>query len=162
VNADTLLTELGRRGIRIEPRPNGNLYLAPKDLLTPELVERVRSHKAELVALLSTPQPDSEAERVARLDARHEQDRLIGRGHDVDPTAPSYVDWAASRIPENSPARSLIRTCREYGVGLRLDPHGTLVVLSNGRAWRSLVAAIEAHVDDIALLLATGWNGNDA
>jgi hypothetical protein len=64
--------------------------------------------------------------------------------------------------PPLSAAKSLIRTCREYGVGLRLDPDGALVVVSNGRAWRSLVSAIEAHVDDIAQLIVTGWDGTDA
>jgi hypothetical protein len=47
-------------------------------------------------------------------------------------------------------------------VGLRLQPDGTLVVTSNGRAWRSLVDAIEANVDVVAELIWAGWDGSDA
>jgi hypothetical protein len=67
---------------------------------------------------------------------------------------------AEAPIFETSVAKSLIRICLEHGVGLRLDPDGALVVVSNGKAWRSLVNAIEAHVDAIAALVAAGWNGD--
>ena len=59
-------------------------------------------------------------------------------------------------------AMELVRTCCEYGVGLKLDPDGTLVVQSNGKAWRSLVDVIEVHIDSIAELVAAGWNPMDA
>jgi tubulysin polyketide synthase-like protein len=56
----------------------------------------------------------------------------------------------------NTP-ESLIDICRKHGVGLRIDPDGTVVVESYGKAWRALVAAIAAHVDEIAsIMLATG------
>jgi hypothetical protein len=58
-------------------------------------------------------------------------------------------------------AMSLLRTCREYRVTLKIDPDGTLVVVSNGRAWRSLVNAIEVHVDYIVKLLVAGWDATD-
>lgn len=54
-------------------------------------------------------------------------------------------------------ARNLVRTCCEYGIGLRLEEDGTLVVVSNGKAWRALVDAIEANVDEVANLVADGW-----
>lgn len=54
-------------------------------------------------------------------------------------------------------ARDLVRTCCEHGIGLRLEEDGTLVVLSNGKAWRALVDAIEANVDEVARLVADGW-----
>ena len=40
-----------------------------------------------------------------------------------------------------------------------IEPDGTLVVASNGRAWRSLVDALEANVDAVAELVSTGWDG---
>jgi len=49
----TVLNELKARGIRVELRPNGNLYIAPKDRLTPELLEAVRQHKGEILAALT-------------------------------------------------------------------------------------------------------------
>jgi hypothetical protein len=59
----------------------------------------------------------------------------------------------------SAPAQSLIDTCRQYDVGLRVDPDGTLVVESYGRAWRSLVQAIGAHADGIANMLITMGDG---
>jgi hypothetical protein len=44
-----------------------------------------------------------------------------------------------------------------------MEPDGTLVVESNGRAaWRSLVRAIEAHVEGVAQLIEASWDTNDA
>jgi hypothetical protein len=59
-------------------------------------------------------------------------------------------------------AKELIRACREHGVGLRLDPDGALVVVSNGKAWRSLVDEIEKHIDAVADLIMAGWDSTDA
>lgn len=73
------------------------------------------------------------------------------QGHVADPEPHGGAD-AAGDI-----ARSLLRTCREHGIGLRLEEDGTLVVASNGRAWRALVDAIEANVDEVAKLVADGW-----
>lgn len=118
----SLLDELRNRGIRLEARSNGNLYVAPKGRVTPDVLDCIRRHKPELLALLG-------------------QKRA------------SFAQVEAGR---------LIRTCKEYGVGLRLEPDGTLVVASNGRAWRSLVDAIEANVDAVADLVLAGWDGSDA
>jgi sugar phosphate isomerase/epimerase len=118
----SLLDELRNRGIRLEARSNGNLYVAPKSRLTPNVVDRIRRHKPELLALLERKRPS-----FAQVEARR-----------------------------------LIRTCKEYGVGLRLEPDGTLVVTSNGHAWRSLVDAIEANVGAVADLILAGWDGSDA
>jgi hypothetical protein len=117
----SLLDELRDQGIRLEARSNGNLYVAPKARLTPDVLDRIRRHKSELLALL-------------------EQKRL------------SFAQVEARR---------LFRTCKEHGVGLRLEPDGTLVVASNGRAWRSLVDALEENVDAVAELVSAGWDGSD-
>ena len=53
MSATELLTELRSAGIRVERRPSGNLYLAPKSRLTPELVEHIRRHKAALLDALT-------------------------------------------------------------------------------------------------------------
>ena len=120
--AAMIIDELHRNGVRIRAIEGGQLGLAPRSRVTPDIIARIRRHKPELLALL-------------------EQKRL------------SFAQVEARR---------LIRTCREYGVGLRLEPDGTLVVTSNGRAWRSLVAAIEANVDVVAELILAGWDGSDA
>jgi hypothetical protein len=64
------------------------------------------------------------------------------------------VEIRADATPE-----SLIDVCRKYGVGLRIDPDGMLVVESYGKAWRALVGAIAAHVDEIASILLTTGDG---
>jgi hypothetical protein len=79
-----------------------------------------------------------------------------------DPFAEIRRRHSTASLPPRAEAKSLIRTCREYGIGLRLDPDGTLVVTSNGAAWRALVDEIEAHVDDIAELVAANWDSTDA
>lgn len=83
----------------------------------------------------------------------------------------AYENQTASRIASRLAADSrdrvdvradatpgrLIDVCREYGVGLRIDPDGTVVVESYGKAWRALVEAIATHIDEIAsILMATG------
>jgi TubC N-terminal docking domain len=117
----SLLDELRDRGIRLEARSNGNLYVTPKGRLTPDVLDRIRRHKPELLALL-----EQKPLSIAQVEARR-----------------------------------LIRTCKEYGVGLRLEPDGMLVVTSNGRAWRSLVDALEENVDAVAELVSAGWDGSD-
>lgn len=118
----SLLEELRDRGIRLEARSNGNLHVAPKGRLTPDLLDRIRRHKSELLAL------------------------LVQKPHSF-----SQIE-----------ARRLIRTCKEHGVGLCLEPDGTLVLTSNGRAWRSLVDDIDENVDAVAELISAGWDGSDA
>lgn len=46
-----------------------------------------------------------------------------------------------------------------YGVGLRIDPDGALVVESYGKAWRVLVGAVAASVYEIASILLTTGDG---
>jgi hypothetical protein len=122
---------------------------------------------------------DRETVRLARLDTLwNPQDRLLARGFEHKPAAPGHDDILArarqtkclvqrtnileAPIESLALAKSLIRTCREFGVGLRLETDGTLVVESNGRAWRSLVQAIEIHDDGVAQLIEAKWDSNDA
>ena len=134
----------------------------------------------------------SETERIAALDrVRCEIDRAAHRGYDFDPTAPSHAEFMERQrdlerqqvaqhhervaethlrldrlaVPQSASdlrAKELIKLCREYGVGLKLDPDGTLVVVSNGKAWRSLVNEIELHIDAVAELIMAGWDSTDA
>jgi len=62
-------------------------------------------------------------------------------------------------IPTDARPESLIDVCRKYSVGVRIDPDGTVVVESYGKAWRALVGAIAAHVDEIASILLTTGDG---
>jgi hypothetical protein len=50
---DELLADCDARGIRLVPAGDGGLTIdAPKDALTPDLIGRLKSHKAELLAIL--------------------------------------------------------------------------------------------------------------
>jgi hypothetical protein len=62
-------------------------------------------------------------------------------------------------IPADATPESLIDVCLCYGIGLRVDPDGTVVIESYGKAWRALVGAIAAHVDEIASILLTTGDG---
>lgn len=76
-------------------------------------------------------------------------------GSQTPALSPAQLDQLAA-------AKSLLKTCRQHGVGLRLEPDGSFVVESNGKAWRSLVDSIEAHADEIARLLGENWEPYDA
>jgi hypothetical protein len=185
MNTQEILAEVEKFGAMLVVL-DGKLKATPPGVLPSNLKAAIRQRAPEIkAALLTVPSPDApgvadagraawtrdtvpdnrhplisaevrskieavETERIARLDERYESDRGIGRGYDVDLTA---------RIPKNSPARTLIRLCREFGVVLKLHPDGMVLVV---RPWRSLLTALEAHVDDVAVLLAAEWNGDDA
>jgi hypothetical protein len=81
-----LLDELKIRGIRLEPRPNGNLHVTPKARLTPELLEALRQNKSALIANLRRQRnitPDSrsplvEPEVRAKIEAIESDARAKG------------------------------------------------------------------------------------
>ena len=78
------------------------------------------------------------------------------------PTPPQMVQIAPTvDTTRVDTARSLIRTCKEYGIGLRLEHDGTVVVESNGKAWRALVRDLEKNVEPVAELILLGWDGTD-
>lgn len=62
-------------------------------------------------------------------------------------------------IPADATPKSLIDVCRRYGVGLRIDRDGTVIIESYGKAWHALVGAMAAHVDEIASILLTTGDG---
>lgn len=47
-----LLKEIGRRGVSLRLSSTGRLNYWPKDRLSPELVEELRGHKAEIMEVL--------------------------------------------------------------------------------------------------------------
>ena len=49
---EVLLKELKNKGVTIKVISNGKLWLGPKSKLTPELIARVRRHKAEIIKAL--------------------------------------------------------------------------------------------------------------
>jgi hypothetical protein len=95
------------------------------------------------------------------MSDKHQHADLWAKFRALFPDIASGASELKSARPHPEAARSLIRICKEHGVGLRLEPDGTLVVASNGRAWRSLVDAIEENVDAVAELVSVGWDGSD-
>jgi hypothetical protein len=160
-----VLAEIRRRGVTLSVR-DGRLIARPIDLLPPDLAECARPNRAEIIDLPAR-KPEPETERVATLDREwRERDRLLNSAYDYDPSIHVHGEYLDGINHDGeratSPAKSLIRTCREYGVGLRLDPDGAVVAESNGRAWRSLMRAIEAHADGVVRVIEAGWDSNDA
>ena len=144
----TVLTLLRRLQIQgIEPRlRNGRFKLVgPANRITPDLLAAAGRHKAELLAYLCQEQ---EGREVCCKD--------VGGGYKALP-------------PDRTPAYSLLETCRRYGVTLRIDDGGDVVVGKAGakadeptQPWPSLLMALEAHVDEVAELIEAGWTLNAA
>jgi hypothetical protein len=158
-----VLFEIQRRGVTLLVR-DGKLIARPISAVPPDLAERARQHRAEIIKLLDCP-PGPETVRIGDFNADlNAQELLLKPNSGYGPSAPGNTRYRDPIAPSDrlEPARWLIRTCREHGVGLRLEPDGTLVVESNGRAWRSLVRSIEAHVDAVAQLIEARWDSNDA
>ena len=73
-----LLADCDAHGIRLLVAGNGGLTIdAPQDALTPELLERLKTHKAELLALLR-PTPDvAPAPPAAKRERPQSRPRLF-------------------------------------------------------------------------------------
>ena len=86
-----LLNELHTLGINIAPRPGGMLRLDPKSRLTPELIETVRQHKAELRHYLRTRE-------IARWCELHHIDVSVGAAIlDIEDQALT-LGWSSDRL----------------------------------------------------------------
>lgn len=170
ISAAELLIELQHRGIRI--RADGDkVCLSPANAVMPELVEAIRTRKLDLLALL---REQAEIDRIARLDAeRREADRQAKRGYDFDPSAPSHIEREEAEIDrlargdgwQPNPAESIVATCQRYGVALRINSDGTLVVGKAGakaeeatQPWPNLLVAVQANLEAVAALVASGWS----
>lgn len=124
-------------------------------------IERVagRAERCEKDCDTSPPSPVEYLERQRRLASEQSVGAFTER---VAETHLRLDRLAAPQSASQLKAMELVRTCREHGVGLRLDPDGALVVISNGAAWRALVAEIELHIDQIVMLLISGWDPTNA
>ena len=67
VNEAELLADLAVRGIRLEA-DGERLRYHPRSALTPKLLERLKAHKADLLALLASQQEQRRDERSAPAD----------------------------------------------------------------------------------------------
>jgi tubulysin polyketide synthase-like protein len=168
MDATALITNLTSRGIRLT-RDGDGFLVEPASKLTPVDREQLRQHKADLLTLLRASHEQAEAARFARLDAeRREADRETGRGYDFDCSAPShaeYLERACQRCACQTSPFTIVATCRRYGVALRIDADRALVVGRSAanvdeatQPWPSLLIAIEAHLEAVAMLVASGWS----
>ena len=88
---------------------------------------------------------------------------VLARDSGAEKLADQPEPVAESRAPE-SEAGSILVTCAEHSVALRLDDDGTVVVGRLGakaeedsQPWPALIAAIEANLGAVADLVAAGW-----
>jgi len=72
MTAVEVLRELHERHVAVEPRPGGQLALAPVEALDPVLIAKVRAVKPELLKLLAAAslrdREEDEHDRLARAD----------------------------------------------------------------------------------------------
>jgi hypothetical protein len=62
------------------------------------------------------------------------------------------------------PGQCILEVCRKYGVAIRLDENGDIVVGKAGakadeptQPWPGLLAMLEMHLGEVCDLLAVGW-----
>ena len=71
MSAHRLIDEFADAGIRLTAE-NGQLaFEGPREMLTPERIEELRRHKAELLAALTTPDSDAFEERAGIIHEAH-------------------------------------------------------------------------------------------
>lgn len=161
---DLLIAEAWRHGASLQII-DGRLKATPPDRLPAHLKAELRAAAAEVKAKLQA----AETARIVQLDAeRREADRQIARGYDLDCDAPSHADFlerTGQRCACQAPAHTIVATCDRFGVTLRIDADGALVVgKASAKAdeaaqpWPSLLIAIEAHLEAATQLVASGWS----
>ena len=119
-----------RAGVLLAARED-KLILRPREKVTPELIALARQHKPALL-------------------------RIILEKNGVLAQPPP--------VQGLTPGQCILEVCRQYGVAIRLDENGDVVV---GKAdaqsdeptqpWPGLLAMLEAHLGEVADLLAAGW-----
>jgi hypothetical protein len=139
VTPQALLAEAARRGIALYPDGHNIRYRGPKTDLA-DLKPKLAAHKGELLTLLRAERDKVEID-LAGGD---------GRNPLRNPGQPAY---------------SILATCERYGVAMRLDSAtGDLVIGKAGatadeptQPWPSLIMALEAHLESVAVLVRAGW-----
>jgi hypothetical protein len=89
MHAHKLIDQFAERGVRLTAE-NGQLsFEGPREILTPERIEELRRHKAELLSALTAPDPDAFEERAGIIEhdgglTRQEAETLAAQeqGHD--------------------------------------------------------------------------------
>ncbi len=66
-----LIDEFAEVGIRLTAENGQVVFEGPREMLTPERIEELRRHKAELLAALTAPDPDAFEERAGIIEEAH-------------------------------------------------------------------------------------------
>jgi|GEM_PF-5626289 len=143
-----LLAALAAQNIKVSVAGDKLKLRAPRGI-APELVAQVRHHKRNIIAVLAPPSSATESEQEAAA-----------------PEITSVTSADDGSLPvEDHPARNIIAVCQRYGVALRIDDHGDLVVGKAGakadeptQPWPTLLIAINAHLEAVAVLVQAGWH----
>lgn len=106
MNAQDILDDLRAVGITVKPRSDGNLFAAPKELLTPARIEHIRNHKKVLLAHFRTEQQEAEANDWAQDDLFERARKPAREG---EQSGRYLVDHVHERAPEllDEPKRHL-------------------------------------------------------
>ena len=73
--AHDLIDEFAGAGIRLSAENGQVVFEGPREVLTPERIEELRRHKAELLAALAAPDSDAFEERAGVIHEAHTRTR---------------------------------------------------------------------------------------
>ena len=115
MNTAALLSEVTRRGIKLEPDGDALCYTAPKDVLTPELMAELKAHKTELLGILRSEAPATRGVYEYKLTDSLSWLVLLAPGVDLNNARRTLeAQFGEDRLVEVRPKRG---TCGEHGAG---------------------------------------------
>ncbi len=134
MNTAELLNEVTRRGIKLKPDGDALCYTAPKDLLTPELMAKLKAHKTELLDILTKPG----AERIA-------QDHGLTMADLQQAAGPDWPEIENDNATLEALARAIqTRRMRERG---EIPPHYTSTTVCAHCGSVSIFAGVAERVE---------------
>lgn len=121
-----MLAELDRLGVELSTHGDRLRYVGPKEVITPELLDRIKVHKAELIGLFVWDEDEAYRLIESAFSYLREQHLKAGKP-DYDPAALDYTDDLvdeAYRVEDLGKLRQAVRAfvtarLREFDAGKR-------------------------------------------
>jgi len=110
--AAELVREAADAGLSLDLRPDGTVFVRPKDRITPAIIERLRAAKAELVEYLRRERLADQAAEVLAGDP------TLQRAAKAEPIGAGFVVAVAVRTPSGDIATAFLTVPKADGFDL--------------------------------------------